>query len=237
MPKASAAPGEPLGWGIRLSFLGRTVAQIAADDATPVALGERKDCDLVLPGLGERTRLTEGATLVVPGGLVGEVHVGERTQAAEGRVALAPGDRASLRVAAFPDITLEIQRVTRERLPWSARFHARDLARQVVTGTALVALVALLWRVEKVENVLKLRGEPTAEDDSPLMRLIYAPTAEPVEVVRARELFPAHLPPPGPPPPPPAEPGLDLTTSGPTAIPIAQEGPVEAVALAPDHAG
>ncbi|WP_143140196.1 vWA domain-containing protein [Nannocystis exedens] len=236
MPKASAAPGEPCGWGIRLFFLGRTVAQIAADDATPVALGERKDCDLVLPGLGERTLLTDGATLVIPAGLVGEVHVGERTQAAEGRVTLSPGDRASLRVAAHPDIALDIQRVTRERLPWSARFHARDLARQIVTGAALVGMVALLWRIEKVENVLKLRGEPTADDDSPLMRVIYAPTAEPVEVIRARELFVAHLPPPPPPPPAPAEPGFDRVASGPTAIPLAQEGLVEVVDVAPGRA-
>ncbi|MCY0986269.1 VWA domain-containing protein [Nannocystis sp. ILAH1] len=237
MPKASAAPGEPCGWGIRLFFQGRTVAQIAADDADPVALGERKDCDLVLPGVGEHALLTDGATLVVPAGLVGEVHVGERTQPAEGRVTLSPGDRASLRVVAHPDITLEVQRVTREHLPWSARFHARDLARQLVTGAALVAMVALLWRIEKVENVLKLRGEPTAEDDSPLMRVIYAPTAEPIEVIRARELYAAHLPPPPPPPAPaPVEPGLDLATSGPMAIPLAQGGVLAAEPVTPDLA-
>ncbi|MBZ5716064.1 vWA domain-containing protein [Nannocystis pusilla] len=238
MPKASAAPGDPCGWGIQLTFLGRTVAQLGAGDAAPITLGERKDCDLVLPGLGERTVLTDGATLVVPAGLVGELQVGERTQpAAEGRVTLAPGDRASLRVAAHPDIALEIQRVTREHLPWSARFHARDLARQLVTGAALVAMAALLWRVETVENVLKLRGDPRAEDvDSLLLRVMFAPTEEPVEVVRAREFYAAYLPPPPPPAAPPVEPGEDVVTTGPTPLGFAVVGAEEGEPPAPDHA-
>lgn len=239
MPNASAAPRETCGWGIRLTFLGRTVAQIGADDAAPVSLGEHKDCDLVVPGLGERVLLTDGASLVVPAGLVGEVHVGERTQAAEGRVTLAPGDRASLRVAAHPDIAVEVQRLTRERLPWSARFHARDLARQLVSGAALVAMVALLWQVEKVENVLKLRGDPTADEDSLMLRVMFAPTVEPVEVTRTRELYAARVLPPPPPPAPepaPAEPGEDLVNTGPTALGFAVVGAVEAVEPGPDHA-
>jgi hypothetical protein len=223
MPTAAAALRDAHGWGIRLTFRDHVMAELGAGDAAPVTAGERKDCDLVIPGVGERVTLTQGATLTVPAGLVGEVHVGERVLPAEvaAPLTLAPGDRATLRIAAYPEVTLELRRVEREQLPWTARFHGRDLLRQLITGSALVAMVALLWRVERVENVLKLRGDPLAEaEDSPLLRVMFAPTAEPLEVTRARELFAASLTP-SPPPPAPPEEGVAAFNSAPTPIPLA----------------
>lgn len=235
MPKPSAASRESQGWGIRLSFLGHVVAEHGAGDAAPLTLGEHHGCDLVIPGVGERIAVTEGATLVIPTGLVGEIHVGGDTLDAagvHGRVNLAPGDHARLRVAAHPDIVVEIRRVERERLPWSARFHARDLARQLVTGAALVGMVALLWRVERAENALKLRGDPSALEDSPLLRVMFAPTPEPLDVTRTRELYaPRQVAPSSP-----APPGPDAQASAPAPIAFLQEGQVEVLPPPPEHA-
>ncbi|HEY8375736.1 MAG TPA: vWA domain-containing protein, partial [Nannocystis sp.] len=197
-----------------------------------VRAGERPDCDLVVPGLGEQVELTAGARLHVPPGLSGEIHVGDRVVPATAgdALTLAPGDRAILRVAAHPEVVLELHRVARERLSWSTRFHGRDLVRQLVTGAALMAMIALLWRVERVENVLAVRGDPLAED-SPLLRVMFAPTEDPIEVIRARELFAVrHL------PPPPPDAGADALTSAPAPIAFTREGPVEVEPPAPELA-
>ena len=235
MSTARGTRANTHGWAIHLSFLGRTLLQEARRDPAPLTAGERPDCDLVLPGLGDRLALTDGPHLLLPPGLAGDVTIGGDTRPVDalratgpgGRVLLAPGDAAALRLAAFPDVALAIRRVELERLPWSARLHGRDLARQLVTGAALVAMLAMLWRVETVENVLKLKGDPSALDDSPLHRVMFfTPVVEPAEVVRARELFAAPvLAPPPAPPPAPAEPGPDALSTAPAPLALLAEGP------------
>lgn len=236
MPTARATRVNSHGWAIRLEFLGRTLIQEGRRDPAPLSAGEQPGCDVVIPGLGARILLTDGPHLLLPPGLEGEVTVGgevrpvEALREAGGRVLFAPGDGADLRVAAHPGIGLSIRRVTLDRLPWSARISGRDLARQLVTGAALVGMLAMLWRVEHVENVLKLKGDPTALEDSALHRIMFfTPVEEPIEVVRARELFaPVVLPPPPPPTPPApaAEPGVDVVSTSPAPLALLAEGAV-----------
>ncbi len=233
MPTARAPRANTHGWAIRLDFLGRTVLQTGRRDPAPLSAGEHPACDLVVPGLGERILLTDGDDLHLPPGLEGEVRVGGEVRAAadlraaSGRVRLVPGDGADLRLAAFPQIELSIRRVTLDRLPWSSRVHFRDLARQMITGAGLVALLAMLWRVESVENVLQLKGDPAGLDDTPLHRVMFfTPIAEPPEVVRARELFTVPVLPVAPPPPAaPDELGEDIVSSAPAPIPVLAVGP------------
>lgn len=232
MPTARAARANTHGWAIRLDFLGHTVVQTGRRDPAPLSAGEQPGCDLVLPGLGGRILLTDGPNLLLPPGLEGEVRVaGEVLPAAElraaGPIRLAPGDGADLRLAEFPQIALSIRRVTLERLPWRARVHLRDLARQLVTGAGLVALLAMLWRVEHVDNVLDVKGDPNALEDTPLHRVMFfTPVEEPIEVIRARELFAVPLTPPPPPPPSePDEPGPDIVSSAPAPLAVLAAGP------------
>lgn len=236
MSKAHATRVNSHGWAIRLEFLGRTLIQEGRRDPAPLSAGEQPGCDVVVPGLGARILLTDGPHLLLPPGLAGEVTVGGEVRPVEalceagGRVLCAPGDGADLRVAAHPEIGLSIRRVTLDRLPWSARISGRDLARQLVTGAALVGMLAMLWRVEHVENVLKLKGDPTALEDTALHRIMFfTPVAEPIEVVRARELFAPvvlPLPPPPAPPAPAAEPGDDLASTSPAPLALLGEGTI-----------
>lgn len=224
MRKARAPRVNTHGWGVRVLFLGRTIAERSAPETAATLLGEAPDCDFVVPGLGERVALTRGAALTIPPGLAGRVRVGEAwEEVAADRTApvqrvVGVGDVAELHVVAHPAVALQIRRVELERLPWSARLPVRDLARELVMGAGLVAVLALLWRVERVENVLKLRGDPSALEDSALFRaMFFAPAVEPVEVARVRERFVAPVLPALPvPPPPPA--GPEIADAGP-AVP------------------
>lgn len=206
------------GWAIRLRFGDLTLAERSLD--RDVVVGEAPGCDLVLPGLGARVRLTAGASLLAAPGLqvLGDPPTGP----------LDPDASVALRVAAHPEVSLVLTRVRLERLPFSTRVPLRDLARQLVLGAGLVGALALLWRVETVENVLRLKGDPEALADSELFRVMfYSPAPEPIEVVRARELF--FVPPPPPPPaapPPPAPPaGDDFVDAGPAVALLADKDP------------
>jgi hypothetical protein len=186
------------GWGISLHFRGRNVAEFSTRDGVPVFVGEDPVCSLVVPGLGDRMALLQGEHLLHVPGLTGVVHRRESGGVSEPlstATTLVPGERAELRFVDHPEITLELRRQTFERLPFSTRINLRELARQLVLGAGLVAGMILLVRSDKPVNTLEVKGEPDADDDSALVRAMFATHVEVLPTVDLRWL---------PPPPQPA---------------------------------
>lgn len=195
----SKTPSTTQGWGVSLRFRGRSLVERSVRDGGPVRIGEDPACALVVPGLGDASTLALADRLYALRGLSGVVHRaaaagGETSEPIDRELTLAPGDRAALCLVEHPEITLELRREDFPRLPLSTILNFRELGQQLVIGAGLVAGLVLLVRHETPVNALEVQGEPDADEDSALVRAMFAVEVAPVEL-RYRELR-APIPPP-----------------------------------------
>jgi len=189
------------GWGVSLRYRGRTIAdRRVRGDA--VVVGEDPACTFVVPGLGPAVTIARGDTLLGAPGLTGTVVTAAATAQFLGPCALGPGDRAELDLG--DGISLELRREDYPRLPFATLFNPRDLARQLVIGAAAVAALAVLVRIEAPVNTLTVRGEPDADEDSLLVRAMFATATEvAAQSVPFHDVYAFDVPPPAPPEPAP----------------------------------
>ncbi len=183
--------GQTRGWGVSLHFRGRSLVERSVRDGGPVRIGEDPACALVVPGLGDASTLALADRLYALPGLTGVVHRAADSEHAEPldrELTLAPGDRAALRFVDHPEITLELRREDLPRLPLSSIINFRELGQQLVIGAGLVAGLVLLVRHEMPVNTLEVKGDPDADEDSALVRAMFAVEVPPIEL-RYRELW------------------------------------------------
>ena len=184
-------PSMSQGWGVSLRLRGRTLVERRVQDGEPVRIGEDPACALVVPGLGDASTLAHADRLYALAGLGGVVHraaAGGTSEPLDRELTLAPGDRAALHFVEHPEITLELRREDFPRLPLSSIINFRELGQQLVIGAGLVAGLVLLVRHETPVNTLEVKGEPDADEDSALVRAMFAVEVPPIEL-RYRELW------------------------------------------------
>lgn len=213
------------GWGVSLRYRGQTVGDRRIRGEA-VIVGEDPACAFVVPGLGPAAVVARGDTLIGVQGLAGTVTVAGTQAPFVGPCPLRPGDRAELDLG--DGITLELRREDYPRLPFATWFNPRELARQLVIGAAAVAMIAVLVRLESPVNTLELRGEPDAEDDSPLVRAMFAAAAA-VPPTPIHDLYTFEVPPPPPAPPEPAPMPIVAVAEEVVPVPLAEvDAPVPA---------
>jgi len=183
--------GQTQGWGVSLHFRGRSLIERRVRDGGPVRIGEDPACALVVPGLGDASILALADRLYALPGLTGVVHRAATAGSVEPldrELTLETGDRAALCFVDHPEITLELRRESFPRLPLSTIINFRELGQQLLIGAGLVAGLVLLVRHEMPINTLEVKGDPDADEDSALVRAMFAVEVPPSEL-RLRELW------------------------------------------------